>query len=194
MPSDQKAREDRLTAAGQEFSDALEDVMWRTGNRSQDIDAINRLIHAVIRQAHAIMTVFPLSGVEAGVRDVVAGQIYHDPGDSNPCRRCNGSAIDPYFSQPAQGPSYNSMGEPPVLEPCVACQHGPGKPAGPAEVFPARVRMNNNFHAAQLWPDGVNVEPGAPLTACRMTVYRPSWYVGDDTVVTCGPCRDVLGL
>lgn len=193
MPSEQRKREDRLKAANQELSLASDALMWRTvGRQSEDAEAINRLIHAVRRQDHAIMTAVPLSGVEAGIRDTVAGQIYHDPDDPSVCRRCGGSAIDPYFSQPAQGPSYNSAGEPPVLEPCVACHFGPDEPAGPDKVFPARVGMNHHFHAAQLWPE----DPAgpAPITACKATVYRPSWYVGDDTVVTCGPCRQVLGL
>lgn len=44
-----------------------------------------------------------------------------------PCERCKGSGIDPEHSRPAEGPSYYSMGEPEVLEPCVACQY-PDKP------------------------------------------------------------------
>ena len=38
------------------------------------------------------------------------------------CARCKGSGIDPEYSLPAEGPSEYSMGEPPVLEPCVDCQ------------------------------------------------------------------------
>lgn len=39
-----------------------------------------------------------------------------------PCGRCGGTAIDPEFSYPAEGPSYYSMGEPEHLEPCIDCQ------------------------------------------------------------------------
>jgi len=38
------------------------------------------------------------------------------------CARCKGSGIDPELSLPMEGPTYYSMGEPPVLEPCVECQ------------------------------------------------------------------------
>ncbi len=38
------------------------------------------------------------------------------------CGRCGGDGIDPEDWFPAQGPSWNSMGEPPVYEPCRDCQ------------------------------------------------------------------------
>lgn len=47
---------------------------------------------------------------------------------SEPCSRCKGSGIDPELSQPAEGPSYYSMGEPEALVPCVACQYPADKP------------------------------------------------------------------
>lgn len=37
---------------------------------------------------------------------------------------CEGTGIDLYLSLPAEGPSEYSMGEPPVLEPCI-CQFVP---------------------------------------------------------------------
>jgi hypothetical protein len=37
------------------------------------------------------------------------------------CILCNGTGIDEANSYPAEGPSYYSMGEPAVLEPCI-CQ------------------------------------------------------------------------
>lgn len=55
-----------------------------------------------------------------------------DGADHEPCPRCKGSGIDPEDSHPAEGPSEYSMGEPPVLEPCRACQFPPEtSPAGP---------------------------------------------------------------
>ncbi len=38
------------------------------------------------------------------------------------CLFCQGTGIDLENSYPAEGPSYYSMGEPPVLEPCI-CQY-----------------------------------------------------------------------
>ncbi len=47
------------------------------------------------------------------------------PPEEKHCARCKGSGIDPVYSLPAEGPSYYSMGEPDVLEPCIACQYPP---------------------------------------------------------------------
>lgn len=193
MPSEQRKRADRLTAAIQELSRASDALMQRTGGRSEDAQAINRLIQAVRRQNHAIMTVVPGTVISmdwnARLVDLVAGQIYHDPDDPRPCFRCGGDGIDPWFSD--GNPGSAEFPEPPVLEPCVACQWGP-PPQEAGSAYPARVRMNHTIHAAQRWPD--DPAAGAPLTACKSTVYRRDWYGDPDLVATCGPCRQVLGI
>lgn len=183
MDSEQRSRADHMEASNRAVVAASNDLMRRTGGRPEDALAINALMLAVRRQAHAVMITTPLSGVEAGVRDRVAGQIYHDPNDPRPCFRCGGSGTDPWFSDPG-GPD-----EPPYLEPCVACYTGEDQ--SPAAAFPDRVRMNHTIHAAQPWPD--DPAQGAPLTACRSTIYQRDWYGDRDTMVICGPCRQVIG-